>query len=71
MVHDRSCQTYTGQERFLPMVMSVLERGSQMILTYLYLSAKCSKIQRRLRMGKSKRGRASSSLYTPGSLGLK
>ena len=37
------------------MVMSV-KKDSQKILTYLYLFARCSKIQRRLRMGKSKRG---------------
>ena len=31
-------------------------KRSQKILTYLYLCARCSKIQSRLRMGKSKRG---------------
>ena len=36
----------------------------------LVLCARCSEIQRRLRMGKSKRGRASLSLYTPSPLGL-
>ena len=49
---------------------SVSDKIHQKILTYLYLCARCSEIQRRLRMEKSKRGRASSSLYTPGPLGL-
>ena len=37
------------------------------VIVYCVLS---SEIQRRLRMGKSKRGRASSSLYTPSPTGL-
>ena len=51
------------------MVMSVKE-GMSDDSDLLVLYARCSEIQRKLRMGKSKRGRASSSLYTPGPLGL-
>ena len=48
----------------------VRKSESQKILTYLYLCARCSEIQKRLRMGKSKRGWVNSSLYTPGPLRL-
>ena len=51
------------------MVMSEVEKVSE-DSDLLVLCARCSEIQRRLRMGKSKRGQASLSLYTPSPLGL-
>ena len=51
------------------MAMSIREGWSD-DSDLLVLCARCSEIQRRLRLGKSKRGRASLSLYTPGPLRL-
>ena len=54
-MNDKSRQTYTRQERFLPMVMSEGDKQSD-DSDLLVLCARCSEIQRRLRMRKAKEG---------------
>ena len=55
MGDGKSHQTYTRQERFLPMVMSEEVKQSD-DSDLLVLCAKCSELQRRLRMRKAKEG---------------